>query len=253
MRSILWTFALSFLLLFLGICELVAQQEEDPLPPPPDFSNEPPPGGGVPPSPPPDFSNEPPPPPPDFSNEPPPGGGVPPPSPPDFSNEPPPEGGVPLPPGTDIPPPPGTGTSPSSGGGPVAGSLSPAQAWEQEVFPLLQPFRYDGEGRRNPFKPYQQVQPGEAEFGEGAGPSIPLGKWDIEQIQLIGILWNSTHPKAMFRSPDNKYFILEKDERIGRNNGYIGVIREMEVVVVEPVSVRGESSFITRIMRLKKK
>ena len=130
----------------------------------------------------------------------------------------------------------------------------PATSWEFEIAPLLQPFNYDGKGRRDPFHPYQDIEELE-EAGnslEEIGPVLPLARWDIDRIQLIGLIWNAKNPKAIFRTPGNEKFTLGKGERIGRNNGYIRVIREDEVVVVEPVIVKGESNLVTRIMRLKK-
>ena len=126
-----------------------------------------------------------------------------------------------------------------------------ASTWELEIAPLLQPFNYDGEGRRDPFRPYQDIQEEDQQVMTGAiGPILPLGKWDIDEIRLIGTLLDKKEPKAMFLSPDKKTFILGKGERIGRNNGYIGRIREEEVVVVEPIIVQGEPNTVTRIMRL---
>ena len=129
---------------------------------------------------------------------------------------------------------------------------SAAAMWEARMIPLLQPFNYDGENRRNPFKPYQDIQEQVVERHGSIGPAFPLAKWDIDQIQLIGTRLSAKDPKAMFLSPDNKQFILGKGERIGRNNGYIGAIRELEVIVVEPVIIRGESHLVTRIMTMKK-
>ena len=137
---------------------------------------------------------------------------------------------------------------------PKASQSAIASAWELEIVPLLQPFNYDGKERRNPFKPYQNIVQEDmaSTTKEALGPILPLGKWDIDQIRLIGIIWSPANPKAMFEVPNKKKFILGKDERIGRNNGYIGTIRREEVVIVEPVIVEGKPNFVTRIMRLQK-
>ena len=113
---------------------------------------------------------------------------------------------------------------------------------------ILEPYIYDSERRRDPFEPYVNVQP--LESGTFQGPLLPLQRYDLDQLNLIGVLWDVKEPKAMFLDPNKKIHILGKDERIGRNSGYIAVIREGEVVVVESVMVRGELSYTTRTLKM---
>lgn len=112
----------------------------------------------------------------------------------------------------------------------------------------LQPYMYDAESRRDPFKPYQ--------FLVGAGnvmfPVLPMQRYDLKDIRLVGIIWDVRQPKAMFMDPNSQIHVLSKDDRIGRNNGYVATIREGEVVVVETVSVKGEPTFTTQVMKIKK-
>lgn len=129
---------------------------------------------------------------------------------------------------------------------------SPSELNEEIGF--LEPFIYQiQEGRRDPFrKPvYQTVGDGLAGGGsEPAGPLLPLQRFDLDEISLIGIMWDVADPKAMFKDPGNKIHIVGKDQRIGKNNGYIAVIREGEVVVVETARINGELTYTTRIKQL---
>lgn len=113
---------------------------------------------------------------------------------------------------------------------------------------FLEPFIYDTKGRRDPFRPYVEMRA--PEEGEMQGPLLPLQRYDIDDIKLTGIIWDVRNPKALFIDPGKQTHILGRDDRIGRNNGYIAVIREGEVVVVEAQRIRGETVYSTRIMKL---
>ena len=129
--------------------------------------------------------------------------------------------------------------------------------------PILQRFNYDSEGRRDPFQPYRDL---EAELAARAaktaasksavvikesGPIFPLARWSIDQIKLIATRLSSKEPRAMFLAPNNQKFTLGKGERIGNNNGYIGTIYSEEVIVIEPVIIKGEPHLVTRVMKLR--
>lgn len=117
-----------------------------------------------------------------------------------------------------------------------------------EVQSYLEPFIYDPKGRRDPFGPY--VDPQEVTDGNFQGPLLPLQRFDIEELKLIGIMWNISEPKAMFVDPNAQIHVVGKDERIGRNNGYIAVIREGEVVIVEATRRKGDMVYSSRVVRL---
>ncbi len=115
---------------------------------------------------------------------------------------------------------------------------------------FLEPYAFDiREGRRNPFHPPML-------FDESKGtamlPGTPLERFELEEIKLVGIMWEIKAPKAMFIDPQGEVHVLSKDDRIGRKHGYIAAIREGEVVVVEPNSFAGEGAFSTRILQLEK-
>lgn len=140
----------------------------------------------------------------------------------------------------DIPPPP-TNTAP--GPDPNIG-----ETVEEDIAAFLQPFIYRADNRRDPFEPYSEVKP--SGDGNMSMVRLPLQRFDIDDIRLIGIIWDVENPRAMFLDPSKAVHVLGKDDRIGRSNGYIAVIREGEVVVVEPVTIRGELAYSTRIMKI---
>lgn len=119
-----------------------------------------------------------------------------------------------------------------------------------EVQSLLEPFIYDPQGRsRDPFRPYTELKVG-GEDGTEQVPLLPLQRFELDQLKLIGIIWDVHDPKAMFLDPNAEVYVVSKDERIGRKNGYIATIREGEVVVVEASRVRGEIVYTSKIVRI---
>lgn len=119
-----------------------------------------------------------------------------------------------------------------------------------ELEGFLEPFIYDIVNRRDPFQGYAEFVPSDEN-----GPSRPLSpaqRFDLEQLQLIGIMWDIKDPKAMFVDPEKEVLVLGRDESIGNRNGYIAAIREGEVVVVEAVRKRGDIIYRTRVLRMER-
>lgn len=130
--------------------------------------------------------------------------------------------------------------------------LTTAQASSgiSELEGFLEPFIYDIVNRRDPFQAYAEYVP-----VEESGPSRPISpaqRFDLEQLQLIGIMWDIKDPKAMFVDPEKEVLVLGRDESIGNRNGYIAAIREGEVVVVEAVRKRGDIIYRTRVLRMER-
>ena len=79
----------------------------------------------------------------------------------------------------------------------------------------------------------------------------PLQKWELGEFKLVGIMWDVRDPKAMFIDPENQVHVVGRDESIGKKNGYVAVIREGEVVVVESNrSKDGSMSFKPTVLRI---
>lgn len=141
------------------------------------------------------------------------------------------------------PPPPPTETAPP------AALSSTALAPEEYV--------YDPTGRRDPFKPFRAIRTndGPASKAENKEPDLePLQNFDLEQLNVIGILWDVRQPKALVMDSTGKVHTLVKNTKLGRNNGYVAAIREGEVVVVETVDEEGGNrSKRTRTLEFRKK
>ena len=149
-----------------------------------------------------------------------------------------------MPPGT---PPAGSPTA-ATAAAQSAASKTGSELSELEGF--LEPFIYDVVNRRDPFMAYAEYVPTDV-----AAPSRPLSpaqRFDLDQLRLVGIMWDIKDPKAMFMDPDQEVIVLGRDEGIGNRNGYIATIREGEVVVVEAIRKRGDIIYKTRILKIER-
>lgn len=111
-------------------------------------------------------------------------------------------------------------------------------------------YAYDPNGKRDPFKPFRIIKVTRKETP--ADQLEPLQRWDLERLQIIGILWDVKTPRAMIRDPDGGVYTVTKSSRVGRNDGYISAIREGEVVVIETRYDEDKPIKESRIMEFKK-
>lgn len=110
---------------------------------------------------------------------------------------------------------------------------------------------YDPTGKRDPFKPFRVVRPtGKSEKSEI--PLEPLQRWEVDRLQIVGILWDVKTPRAMVKDPDGAVYTVVKNSKIGRNEGFVAAIREGEIVVVETKYDDGKATKETRVMEFKK-
>jgi type IV pilus assembly protein PilP len=110
-------------------------------------------------------------------------------------------------------------------------------------------YTFDPTGKRDPFKP----------FGPKTSPNAgipaklePLEEFEIDQLQIVGILWDINKPRALIRTPKNDLFTVYKNSKIGRNNGSILAIREGEIVVSEIRYEDGKTIKETRVKEIKR-
>jgi type IV pilus assembly protein PilP len=80
----------------------------------------------------------------------------------------------------------------------------------------------------------------------------PLQRWEIERLQVVGILWDVRKPRAMVRDPDGTVYTVVKNSKIGRSEGFVAAIREGEVVVIETKYEDGNATKEPRVLELKK-
>ncbi|AHI05098.1 fimbrial assembly protein [Bdellovibrio bacteriovorus W] len=111
---------------------------------------------------------------------------------------------------------------------------------------------YDPSGKRDPFIPFKVIRPQQADTGGLNEVLEPLQRWELERLQVVGILWEVKTPRAMIRDPDGVVFTITKNSKIGRNEGFVAAIREGEVVILETRYEEGKAIKEPRIMEFRK-
>lgn len=138
---------------------------------------------------------------------------------------------------------PSAGVSPSSKGSQFEGG-------EQMFSGFIDPFDYAPSGRRDPF--VQPIPDKPMEQGNVAGPLLPLQKFELGQLRLVGIIWDVKRPKAMIKDPGGITHVVGPNTKVGPRNGYIAVIREGEMVVVETNEQDGRLVSSAQVVKIAK-
>lgn len=115
---------------------------------------------------------------------------------------------------------------------------------------LMDPFEYDPNGKRDPFG--QPVSEKPLAQGLMHGPLLPLQRFELNQLRLTAILWDVRQPKAMLKDPTGATYIVTPNTKIGPRNGYIAVIREGEIVVVETLEQEGRLISTSQVVKIAK-
>ncbi len=121
---------------------------------------------------------------------------------------------------------------------------------EKSAFALQDQYVYDPISKRDPFRPFKSNQP--KMINNLPVKLEPLQEFDLDQIQIVGILWDVKNPRAMVRTPKNDLFTVYKNTKIGRNDGMVMAIREGEIVVSEVRFEDGKTYKGTRIKEMKR-
>jgi len=160
----------------------------------------------------------------------------------------------PPPPSQNPPPPSAAGTAPTAnepmpvGDGATAGmNAGGGDMLNSDVY------IYDPTGKRDPFKPYKNFRPTvDVNTQKVIAVLEPLQKFEIEKLNIVGILWDVKTPRALLRDPDGAVHTVIRNTKIGRNEGVVAAIREGEIVVIETVYIDGNAKKETKILEFKK-
>jgi type IV pilus assembly protein PilP len=92
-------------------------------------------------------------------------------------------------------------------------------------------YHYDPTRKRDPF-----VSPFRSTSDEQPIPEearTPLQRFDIGQLKLVGIIWETVEPKALIEDSEGLGYIVTRGTLIGSKGGVIKVIEPRRVVVEE--------------------
>ncbi len=115
---------------------------------------------------------------------------------------------------------------------------------------IIEDYDYRGVDKRDPFAIYPGLK--KTKPGVKLGPVTQLERFDLEQLQLVAIMWNVNKPKALIVDPEKNNYIVYKKTRVGRRSGYVAEIREGEMIIMETVERDGQVTFQPRVIRLQR-
>ena len=124
----------------------------------------------------------------------------------------------------------------------------------------FKPYKYEHNPRnRDPFISLRQGQE-EQEISKSEiinqtmlGPYLPLERFDVDQYQLMGIIWDTDEPRALIMDPNNQSHVVKKNDRIGLYKGYLAEIREGEIIIAEPSQQGLKVQFNIKTLTIAKK
>jgi type IV pilus assembly protein PilP len=102
-----------------------------------------------------------------------------------------------------------------------------------------QGYVYDPIGKRDPFRSFILDRLKEFESASKG----PLEQFDLSQLSLNGIVWDTNRQRALILDPSGQGYIIEKGDAIGKNDGRVIAIDDNVVVVREAyVDFHGEKT-----------
>lgn len=110
---------------------------------------------------------------------------------------------------------------------------------EGEALQTTSGFTYDPRGKRDPFRSFvleRQRQLSEHERG-------PLEQFDLNQLEVTAVVWETERPRAMVEDPSGRGYIVQEGTPIGKNSGFVVRIDDQTVLVRETyVDFLGEAT-----------
>lgn len=96
---------------------------------------------------------------------------------------------------------------------------------------------YDSRNRRDPFRSAFWSQPVKA------APRGPLEHYELGQLAVTAIVWDSERPRALVSDPGGAAYVVKEGSKIGKNEGLVIHIGDNLVLVKETyIDFAGEQS-----------
>ena len=145
---------------------------------------------------------------------------------------------------------PGTAPAAAPGTAPAPTPAAAAPIAATEVVRAVEPapdLPFDPKGRRDPFRPLR------AGFGtRGGEPPSPLQRYDIGQLRLVAIIYNTHDPRAVVEDDEGLGYIVKVGTPIGPNGGQVQVIEQGRLVIQEgAVDFYGDTHPTSVVMELR--
>jgi type IV pilus assembly protein PilP len=89
-------------------------------------------------------------------------------------------------------------------------------------------FTYVSAGKRDPFRSFVLEHAKDRRQDRG-----PLEQFDLTQLSLVAVVWDTNKPRALFQDPSGRAYIVSEGTAIGKNDGRVITIGDNQVVVKE--------------------
>lgn len=103
----------------------------------------------------------------------------------------------------------------------------------EETTMIEDDYHYNPSGKRDPF--YSKILDDENNEPKPK-PPIGLRKYELSELNLVGIVSNNGEKKAVIESPEGKSYIIKNGTPLGKKNGVVMNITENEVEILEYTS-----------------
>jgi type IV pilus assembly protein PilP len=113
---------------------------------------------------------------------------------------------------------------------------SPSLLVAQQTDGTDERYRYETQGRRDPFETLVKEQPIVVEPGPVIDPNRPRGpleRFDMAALKLMGIVWGERGRRAVIRAPDGKGYFVTVGMYVGQNGGKVIAIEEDQLIIEE--------------------
>ncbi len=112
---------------------------------------------------------------------------------------------------------------------PAAAKSGAAPAPEAGLVAVGHDYHYDPTGKRDPFRSFV-IERAKEEHSAERGP---LEQFDLSQLNLVAVVWNTAKPRALVTDPSGRGYIVAEGTPIGKNDGHITKIEDSGIVVKE--------------------
>jgi Tfp pilus assembly protein PilP len=92
-------------------------------------------------------------------------------------------------------------------------------------------YHYTIAGKRDPFLPPFSQSSEDSEATEE--PKTPLQRFDIGQLKLVGVIWETDEPRALIEDNSGLGYIVTRGTLIGSRGGTVKMIEPKRIVVEE--------------------
>lgn len=116
-----------------------------------------------------------------------------------------------------------------AGNAPAAAAAPQPEAEEMVQATMGTGYSYDATDKRDPFRSFILDQAKEAADREIG----PLEQFDISQLKVVGVLWDTGLPIALVADPSGRPYVVNEGSAMGKNDGRVIKIDDGMVLVKE--------------------